>query len=142
MEPVTFSDLERAIRDAWSDETCDVADLPNWTPENPSRGQCGATSLLVQDLMGGDLLEATVQHPNGTHQGYHYWNRLAGGLDVDLTAKQFAPDEIVQPPIVVARAVPGPPLRSPERYLLLRARVLEALGLPADRDADLEVAAG
>jgi hypothetical protein len=129
MPTLTLRAIEDAFRASWSDETCDVADLPDWTPENPSRGQCGVTSLLLQDLLGGELLEAHVLHANGSHQGWHYWNRLEGGVDVDLTLEQFRPDEVVQPPKVVARAVPGPPLRSPERYVLLRERVLAQLGL-------------
>ncbi len=134
MGPITFTELETAIRAAWSDETCDVADLVDRSPDNPARGQCGNTSLLIQDLLGGELLEAHVLYPNGSHQGFHYWNRLPGGVDIDLTAEQFIEGEVVQPPVVVARAVPGPPLRSPERYELLRSRVLEALGM-ADASA-------
>ncbi len=126
--PLTFQAIEAAIRAAWSDETCDEADLHDRSPDNPARGQCGVTSLLLQDLVGGELLEAQVFLPDGTQDGYHYSNRF-GLVDVDLTREQFAEDMTVTEPVVVARAVPGPPLRSPERYLLLRERVFATLDL-------------
>jgi hypothetical protein len=125
--PLTLADIEAAIRRAWSVETCDPVDVADWSTANPSRGQCGVTALTVHDLLGGDLLEAEVLYPDGSRQGYHYWNRLPGGLDVDLTAEQFSATEVVQPPKVVARQ-PGPPARYPEQYELFRTRVLQALG--------------
>lgn len=111
-------------------ETADPVDVPDWTPENPSRGQCGATALVLLELLGGDLLEAEVLYPDGSHQGFHYWNRLAGGIDIDLTAEQFRPDEQIQAPVVI-EAVETPPSRAAEQYLLLRQRVRAALGLDA-----------
>lgn len=80
------------------------------------------TALTLHDVLGGDLLEAEVLYPDGSRQGYHYWNRLPGGLEVDLTAAQFSPDEVVQPPRVVVRP-PGPPVRGAEQYELFRQRV-------------------
>jgi hypothetical protein len=80
------------------------------------------------ELVGGDLLEAEVTYPDGSHQGFHYWNLLPGGVEVDLTAEQFSPDEQIQTPVVIE--VPeAPPSRAAEQYLLLRRRVREALGL-------------
>jgi hypothetical protein len=126
MQPRTFVEIESVIRQSWSLETCDPADVADWTPSNPARGQCGSTALTVQDLLGGDLLLAEVRRPDGSRQGYHYWNRLSGGVDVDLTAEQFSPEEVVQNPEVVHRP-PGVPKRAAEQYLLLRSRVFGAL---------------
>ena len=97
------------------------------TPDTPARGQCGATALTLHDLLGGDLLLAEVLLPDGSRQGWHWWNRLPGGEEVDLTREQFAPHERVQPPRVVVRP-PGPPRRSRAQYLRLRAAVFAALG--------------
>jgi hypothetical protein len=124
--PSTLAGIEGAIRASWSVETCDPVDVPDWSAANPARGQCGVTALVMHDLLGGDLLEAEVLYPDGSRQGYHYWNRLPGGVDVDLTAEQFSATEVVQPPKVVARP-PGLPSRYPEQYELLRARVLHIL---------------
>lgn len=124
----TLRDIEAAIRSAWSLETCDQVDVADWSPANPSRGQCGVTALTLHELLGGDLLEAEVLFPDGSRQGFHYWNRLPGGIDVDLTAEQFSPDEAIQEPKVVERP-PGPPLRGAEQYEIFRTRVRSALGL-------------
>ena len=84
---------------------------------------------MLNDLLGGDLCLAEVHRPDGTTQGFHWWNRLAG-VDIDLTREQFGDDELVQEPRVLARP-PGPLRRGEPQYRLLRARVLEALAVPA-----------
>ncbi len=128
MLPRTLQDVETAIRSSWSLETCDPVDVNDWSPDNPSRGQCGVTALVLHDLLGGDLLTAEVLRPDGSRQGFHSWNRLAGGIEIDLTREQFDRTEIVQMPHVVARR-PGLPTRCPEQYLKLRAAVFGRLEL-------------
>lgn len=97
-----------------------------WSPENPARDQCGMTALVVQDVLGGELVLAEV-HVNGVQIGHHYWNRLPDGSDVDLTSDQFLPEEQVVGREVVVRPPDGP-RRHREQYELLRTRVFEALG--------------
>ncbi|KAA1031889.1 hypothetical protein FVA95_08105 [Pseudonocardia sp. EV170527-09] len=126
--PPVPSRVVAALRASWSRDTCDVADVGDWTPDRPSRGQCGATALVLHDLFGGDLLLAEVWHADGTLQGYHWWNRLPGGAEVDLTRDQFGPGE-VHPPRVVVRPE-GPPRRCRAQYELLRRRVLDRLDGP------------
>ena len=126
--PLTLGDVEKAIRSAWSPETAFASDeYLARAPGTASRGQCGPTALVVHDLLGGELLVSQVA-VGGVVDGVHYWNRLAGGLEVDLTHDQFREDETVLP----AHVVPHPGLPKPDRaraaYLLLRARVLAALG--------------
>jgi uncharacterized protein (DUF952 family) len=99
----SLTEIERVIRASWSRETCDPVDFAVWSPENPSRGQCAVTALVVQDLCGGELLLAEVHFRDGSRQGLHYWNRLGGGVELDLTRAQFAPDEAVQAPEPVER---------------------------------------
>src|SRR4051812_48449353 len=99
----SLADIERVIRSSWSEETCDPVDRDVWSTDNPSRGQCAVTALVVQDLLGGDLLLAEVLNADGSRQGLHYWNRLAGGLELDLTREQFSATELVQTPEVVPR---------------------------------------
>jgi len=65
----------------WSKDTS--SDPENWSPSNPAWGQCAVTALVVQDLLGGELLRCTVGHIS------HYWNRLPSGEEVDLTCDQF-----------------------------------------------------
>jgi hypothetical protein len=97
----SLTELEWAIRASWSAETCDPVDLP-WSPSNAAKGQCGVTALVVQDLLGGELVMAEVRHADGSRQGVHYWNRLQGGAELDLTREQFA-TEVVGEPETVAR---------------------------------------
>jgi hypothetical protein len=99
----SFADIEALIRSSWSDRSCDPVDLPEWSPENPARGQCAVTALVVQDLLGGELLLAEVHNADGSRQGVHYWNRFADGVEVDLTRGQFTRSEVIQAPTVVAR---------------------------------------
>lgn len=118
----TLCEVAAALRSSWGRDTCDDADVAGWSPRAPSRGQCGATALVLHDLFGGDLLLAEVWLPDGRLQGYHWWNRLPGGTEVDLTGDQFRPGETVQPPRVVVRPA-GPPRRCGAQYVLLRRRV-------------------
>jgi hypothetical protein len=118
---VTFADVEEAIRASWSRETSDDPD--EWTEQNPSRGQCAVTSLLVRELLGGDILVANVLR-DGKRIERHAWNRLAGGIAIDLTRGQFRDGE------VLGESAVEEPLfthRNPQRLELLRTRVLALL---------------
>ncbi|MGW7005565.1 YunG family protein [Streptomyces sp. NPDC054933] len=126
MTPWTLVDIERAVRSSWSAETCSPDDLAEWNPRNSARGQCDITALVVQDIFGGDLVLGEVR-VHGERTGYHWWNRLPSGCEIDLTREQFGPHEVV----VGGRAVPrppGPPARRREAYELLRGRVIDWLG--------------
>lgn len=121
----TLRGVEAAIRAAWSFETCDTDDQPLWSPDNPARGQCRVTSVVVAELFGGVLLEAHA-YRDGGQVGFHYWNRLPSGLDLDLTREQFGPDEQVGEPREVQ---PQPPAASHRAaYELLAGRVRATLG--------------
>jgi hypothetical protein len=136
----TLSELEQAIRAAWSAETCDPVDQP-WSAANPARGQCGVTALVLNDLIGGDLVLADVIRSDGSRQGSHCWNRLPGGVDVDLTREQFAPDEVVQCGSIVVRPS-GEPSRCLEQYTALRERVFQELGASAPSSSHRGLSAG
>jgi hypothetical protein len=122
---LTLRSLEEAIRSSWSVDTCDPTDVAVWAPSNPSRGQCAVTALVVNDFFGGQLLEAEVHYPDGSRQGFHYWNRLSG-VDIDLTREQFTSEEVVQESRVIERQTGGPWLAH-DQYLVFRERVLSAL---------------
>jgi hypothetical protein len=113
--------LGAVFRQAWGRDTCDPHDLAEWTAGNPARGQCGVTALITQELLGGDLVLGEV-FVDGAKVGHHYWNRLPGGREIDFTADQFRPDEVVTGGQIQERP-PGPPRRCREQYEILRARV-------------------
>jgi hypothetical protein len=125
---LTLSDIERAVRASWAADTCSPDDVARaaWTPDNPAWGQCDITALLISDLFGGDLMLGEV-HLGGVQHGYHWWNRLAGGIEIDLTRSQFRLGQVISG----ARAVPRPAGRPKRRYAeyeLLRQRVDARLG--------------
>lgn len=121
----TLSEIEDAVRASWDGHTCDPAQEGGWSPEKPSRGQCVATAAVLHDLLGGELLIAKV-YVDGQHRGFHGWNRLAGGLEIDLTRDQFAANESVGEAREIARPT-DEPLRIQAQYEVLRYRVLARL---------------
>jgi hypothetical protein len=121
----TLAEVEHAMRAGWGADTCDPADVADWRPDNPTRGQCGVTALVLHDLFGGDLMFGEVRVA-GERTGVHYWNRFGGGLEIDLTREQFGPEEVVSGQRVVVRP-DGPPKRCRAQYELLRERVLRSV---------------
>lgn len=115
-----IGDLSEALRASWSVETAAPEDRPAWTPQNPARGQCAVTALIVHDHLGGRLVRGEV-HVNDIRVDFHWWNELPDGTHVDLTRDQFAPDEIVVGAEPVDR--PDTPGRFAVEYDLLRTRV-------------------
>ena len=132
----SLDQVAAALRASWSVGTCDPVDVPLWHAGNPARGQCGASSFVVQDLLGGELVLAEVRFADGTRQGVHYWNRLPDGTEVDLTREQFTDGEQIVYPTVVTR-LPGPPdVRCVDQYLALLQAVLAHLP-PSDVTVDV-----
>jgi hypothetical protein len=126
MSPLLLTDIERAVRSSWSAETSTPEFRSRWTEDNPARDQCGVTAMVLNDLLGGELIRGEV-HVNGERVDYHWWNRLGMGIEIDLTREQFGPEEIVTGGLMI----PRPPMtewrRLRQEYELLRDRVLEKL---------------
>ncbi len=40
---------------------------------------------MLRELIGGELLCAVVLRRDGSRQGMRLWNRLPGGVEIDLT---------------------------------------------------------
>ncbi len=74
---ISIAELEAALPDAWSLETSS-----KWSAENPARGQCSVTALIVQDIFGGTILKTRVT------QSIHFYNRIDDER-IDLTISQF-----------------------------------------------------
>jgi ADP-ribose pyrophosphatase YjhB (NUDIX family) len=124
--------LENAIRASWCVWTSDPVDQARWSESNPAWGQCASTALVVQDLVGGDLLVAEVHATDGASAGVHYWNRLAGSHELDLTSEQFHDGEILGEARDVTR--PGDVTRGrlSGQYHLLSSRVTRRLAGEVD----------
>jgi GNAT superfamily N-acetyltransferase len=124
----TLAQVEDAIRASWGRDTAESPD--EWSQDNPAAGQCGATALVVRDLLGGEILLANVLR-DGVRVDRHAWNRLPSGLAVDLTREQFRGGETFEQPCAGEPAVASDRARAD----LLAARVRERLGLAARRGA-------
>lgn len=126
----SVTEVADAIVASWGEDTMYATKevLPR-KPGCRSRGQCGTTAGVVQDWLGGDILAADV-YRDGELVGVHYWNRLAGGEEVDLTADQFLPNEALvgrrevrRPADEIWQSHPGYP-----PYRVLKQRVAKLLG--------------
>lgn len=69
--------VKSLLKKCWSRESSSL-----WTVENPARGQCGVTALVIQDCFGGEILKTLVDGKN------HFYNKI-DGLKYDFTADQF-----------------------------------------------------
>lgn len=112
--------VSAALSQSWSLETS--YDPDGWSEHNSAWGQCAVSALIVQDLLGGELLVGKV---NGIE---HYWNELPEGRQVDLTRHQFGRIASLEGPSQVSRefVLSFPETRT--RYERLRHRVLARLG--------------
>lgn len=136
MPTTSRAQLESAIRSSWCIWTADPVDQPIWSLSNPAWGQCASTALIVQDMLGGQLLIAEVQHRDGTRQGVHFSNRLADGTEVDLTREQFVNGEIISKPRLVRRPADTTSGRIAGQYRLLATAIARRLkGASALMDA-------
>ncbi|MBN8192966.1 hypothetical protein JI667_12515 [Bacillus sp. NTK074B] len=69
--------LVEVLRRSWSLKTSS-----KWTAEIPAKGQCGVTSLVVNDLLGGEIYKTRL------YEGWHFYN-VIDHIRHDFTASQF-----------------------------------------------------
>jgi hypothetical protein len=85
--------------------------------ENPARGQCAVTALIVQEHLGGELVRCEC--PGGSH----YYNRLEDGTEIDVTREQFGdgfvPRDVESRPRAYVLSFP----ETRRRYEALRRRI-------------------
>ena len=72
-----LTEIENYLIKCWSIKTSS-----KWTADNPYRGQCGVTALVINDLFGGQILKTKIDNQ------WHYYNRIHGQR-FDFTRKQF-----------------------------------------------------
>jgi hypothetical protein len=123
----SLAEVSAAISASWGPETTYATDGPSRKPGDRSRGQCGTTALVVHDWLGGDILSATVSR-DGQAVGVHYWNRLPGNVEVDLTRGQFLPNEAIGELREVIRPQSLEGLPGYDAYIALSDRVRALLG--------------
>lgn len=69
--------VHQLLKKSWSSESS-----TKWSQDNPARGQCGVTALVVQDLLGGEIKKTLLL------DGWHFYN-IIDGKRYDFTASQF-----------------------------------------------------
>lgn len=117
--------LQQAINVSGKAETSATPDY--WSEENPTIGHCSVVALIVQDLLGGELLRASLEGTEFEYGKSHYWNRLQDGTEVDFTEVQF---EGRKPKLVGEQRTREYVLSyepTKQRYELLKAAVLRVL---------------
>ena len=82
------SALYDKLRRSWSADTCAPRMRAQWTPQNPTLGQCSITAFLVQDLLGGEVYGVPLGDGN-----FHCYN-VVNGVTFDLTSEQFGDEKL------------------------------------------------
>ena len=67
----------------WRADTCAPRMRQDWSPDNPTLGQCSITAFLAQDIFGGKVYGVPLEDGN-----FHCFNRV-GDRVFDLTSEQF-----------------------------------------------------
>jgi len=73
----TEKELLKAIKKSWSSQSSS-----KWSKDNPARGQCGVTALVVNDILGGEIFKTWLD------EGWHFYNVIDGERR-DFTEEQF-----------------------------------------------------
>lgn len=72
------SEAATILKKVWSIQSSSL-----YTPANPAKGQCGVTSLVIQDYLGGEILKTKLPG------GWHFYNLISGERH-DFTSSQFS----------------------------------------------------
>lgn len=134
MSPRSVQSLMAALHDSWRKETSFTP--LEWTAQNPARGHCLVSTLVVQDYFGGDIRRYDVKA--GGFSETHYCNLLPEGATLDVTAMQYSQAvQLSATPILLKgyRTVRERYLADPDtraKYELLRDRVAFALSAWGD----------
>lgn len=80
MRESTFMKPQEALLKSWS-----IKSSFKWTKDNPAKGQCGVTALVVNDLLGGLIRKTPL------FEGWHFYNEI-NGIRYDFTVSQFNED--------------------------------------------------
>ena len=80
MNPLQIEKITTILVTSWS-----LASSTKWSSDNPAKGQCGVTALVVHDLFGGAIKKTKLA------DGWHFYN-VINGKRLDFTHSQFKED--------------------------------------------------
>ncbi|NJM17614.1 MAG: hypothetical protein HC874_02830 [Richelia sp. SL_2_1] len=69
--------IENLLVECWSSETSTL-----YSKNNPARGQCDVTAIVIYEYFGGEILKTFI------NEQPHFYNRINGDR-YDFTASQF-----------------------------------------------------
>ncbi len=113
------------VEACWDKSTS--ADPDSWTLGNGAYGQCAVTALLVQDILGGNLLRSVASWERDSVS--HYFNEPHDGKVLDLTRKQFRADCRFSTPEYRERSCVLSYTDTALRYEILKRKFMLAAGL-------------
>lgn len=107
---------------AWSEQTCAPRLRNLWNKNNITVGQCSITSLIIQDIYGGEVYGVPLEDG-----GFHCFNFI-DGIIFDLTSSQFG-DVKLNYTLKYKQNKDEQLLNEDKkaRYILLKNQVLEVL---------------
>lgn len=128
---MTFSkeQVQQALEKSWTKLTSRNPD--EWSPENPARGQCAVSALIVQDILGGELQKVETNF-NGKIEG-HFRNISSAGNVIDTTRSQYPKEQEFEPRDINLRGYSTAREKlladddTRKRYETLKARMLKQL---------------
>lgn len=129
MNTPSVQQLMLALQTGWSKETSFTP--AEWTSQNPARGQCLVSTLVIQDYLGGDIRRYDIEAD--TFNEVHYCNILPSGAVLDSTAGQYSsPVKLTITPITLKghasarnRYLADPDTKA--KYELLKKSVIRTL---------------
>ncbi len=74
---INISVIEQKLIQCWSHKTSS-----RYSEENPYKGQCSVTAIVIHEILGGEILKTRVGNQ------WHYYNFI-NGQRIDFTKKQF-----------------------------------------------------
>ena len=69
--------IQSNLRKSWS-----VESSSKWTKENPAKGQCSVSAVVVYQYFGGEILKTKIDG------NWHFYNKI-NGIIYDFTSDQF-----------------------------------------------------
>lgn len=69
--------IQSNLRESWS-----VESSSKWTKDNPAKGQCSVSAVVVYQYFGGEILKTKVDG------SWHFYNKV-NGIIYDFTSDQF-----------------------------------------------------
>lgn len=102
--------IESLLVQCWSSETSSL-----YIKNNPARGQCDVTAIMIYEYFGGEILKTFV------NEQPHFYNQI-NGARYDFTASQFQilPEYLDLPSI--GEEILNSNLKVKQQYQILRER--------------------